>query len=276
VIHICTNGRCPPEAWLERAQYAVDTLRAEPDAGRRAALLKRYRALWGDLKPWLFELSNGKCWYSEAKDVGSFRDVDHFRPKGRVVRADGSEGEGYWWLAVDWKNFRVSCDVCNKLNRGKDGTRGKADHFPLKDENCRATSEGDDLTLEEPYLLDPTIANEALLVSFEQTGRPLPTKPSGWEAERASETIRILHLDQPRFDDVRKQIWNRCRRNIDRVLRHAAQGAGDPDFDDAVEELREMISGEAEFAGAARTCLSKSGHSWADELVAAASTCSCA
>jgi hypothetical protein len=89
------------------------------------------------------------------------------------------------------------------------------------------------------------------------------------------ETIRILHLDQPRFDDARKQVWNRCSRNIGRVLRHAHEGRGNPDFDDAIEELRELISANAEFAGAARSCLAKSGHTWAEELVAASSTCAC-
>jgi uncharacterized protein (TIGR02646 family) len=243
---------------------------------KRAALLKRHRKLWGELKPWLFELSKGKCWYSEAKDVGSFRDVDHFRPKGRVTRADGSESTGYWWLAFDWKNFRVSCDVCNKPNRGEQGTRGKVDHFPLRNEASRATAADDDLAAEEPYLLDPTNARDPHLISFDQTGRPLPTESAGWEAARAVETIRLLHLDQPRFDDARKQIWNRCTRNIRRVSRHAHEGICDPDFDDAVEELREMIAADAEFAGAARMCLAKSGHSWADELVTAASICACA
>ena len=68
------------------------------EGGRKTqqAFLGTKSAIWTELKPVLASLSDGKCWYTEAKDRVSYWEVDHFRPK-----------KVYPWLAFDWANFRL-------------------------------------------------------------------------------------------------------------------------------------------------------------------------
>ena len=94
-----------PAGWQGRADQALADLRNEiaqadaaaraagedPAAARKAAIaagLNRpaRQQIWGDLKPHLSALSNGKCWYSESLNPTSDKNVDHFRPKGRVKK----------------------------------------------------------------------------------------------------------------------------------------------------------------------------------------------
>ncbi len=49
-------------------------------------------------------------------------DVDHFRPKGKVVEDPGHGG--YWWLAYTLSNYLMSCSRCNRVY--------KRDRFPLR------------------------------------------------------------------------------------------------------------------------------------------------
>jgi len=74
------------------------------------------------LKDWLLKFSNGKCWFSEAKDTFSHMDVEHFRPKKSAKDLNGVEREGYWWLTFDWHNYRICGNV---------GNRKKGTFFPL-------------------------------------------------------------------------------------------------------------------------------------------------
>src|SRR5258708_15977722 len=107
-----------PEGWQARADNALNELRGEiakaeaaavaagtdVPAARRAAITagleKNARAkLWQDLAPPLSELSRRKCWYSESLNPMADKNVDHFRPKNRVL--EDAIHEGYWWLAFD-------------------------------------------------------------------------------------------------------------------------------------------------------------------------------
>lgn len=126
-----------------------------------------------DVKEALDKLFHDKCAYCESsyKAVMSAQ-VEHFRPKGRVV--EDSSHKGYWWLASTWTNLLPSCSHCNiseyheihkltveqpyqqKTQSGK-YKLGKYDHFPIGGQ--RAVAEGDDLDLEDAYLIDPTRRN---------------------------------------------------------------------------------------------------------------------
>ena len=73
---------------------------------------------WTKLKPWLFALSHGKCWFTEGRDICSHTDVEHFRPKKEAKELDGSIRDGYWWLAFDYSNFRAAGNVPNRKKGG--------------------------------------------------------------------------------------------------------------------------------------------------------------
>jgi 5-methylcytosine-specific restriction endonuclease McrA len=97
-------------------------------------------ASWGLLKSWLSNLSHKKCWYCEANSRRSPFDVDHFRPKlGVTVDSQPlMDGFGYYWLAYEWWNFRLSCQRCNRPEKIDQTTRrGKWNEFPIESEHTR-------------------------------------------------------------------------------------------------------------------------------------------
>ena len=147
----------PPQDWLDRAARAtaeIEAVRNDRDA--RNQLIERKSAIWGELKDWLLELSNQKCWFSEAKDCFQDWDVEHYRPKKSAKDLDNNERDGYWWLSLDWRNYRI----CGRVGNVKKGT-----FFPVRgiaaDENHRAVVDD-----ELPYLLDPICRTDCLLLSL--------------------------------------------------------------------------------------------------------------
>jgi uncharacterized protein (TIGR02646 family) len=203
-----------PNGWQQRSDKALNELRnevnnAENEAQRTGANIRSARKkaisegldkssrqkIWRDLAPDLAKLQKGKCWYSESKNSGSDKDIDHFRPKNRVD--EDTDHEGYWWLAFDWRNYRYSCQWCNQRRNdiANETDGGKWDHFPISLQSCRAQKEGDKLALEEVDLLDPTDPEDWKLLTFLPNGQPTPAKdPDTREYERAKTSIQVYHL----------------------------------------------------------------------------------
>lgn len=246
MIHININDEKPPEKWCREAKSVTEQLKSSNTPEERKKLIKSNEKLWGKLKCWLLELSHGKCWYSEAKEIFSHYHVDHFRPKER-----------YWWLAFDWRNYRISGGV---------GNIRKGIYFPLREGSFVATGPGCDLRDEIIYLLDLTDPNDVFLLTFDESGFSKPAAFEGtWEHERVEVTIKLLHLDFPPLVDERKRIWTKCLRLISRaenLMRKKPSATRNADLKNILRELREMISVEAELSSTARACLLSSGISW--------------
>jgi len=94
---------------LEEARAAV---LAEPDPDRRNALIERFRTRWTALREAFAAHSHDKCWYVECRNLGTDDDMDHFRPKGGVK--EDPAHPGYYWLAFEWTNLRLSCHRANR------------------------------------------------------------------------------------------------------------------------------------------------------------------
>ena len=224
------------------------------------SLHKQYQHLWGNLKTDLLALSHGKCWYSETRDVYSYRHVDHYRPKNEVKDADGSvrDPDGYWWLAFDWRNYRISGSVGNTF---------KGSFFPLRPYSSPATANHRVVEDEQPMFLDPTDADDYLLLAFDEHGVPAARSGIGaWEKARVDFTIERMKLDFGPLVDERKQVWQRCVRLIGDFLSHqtrynSATGgiASSEGMKAALRELREMIKPESPLSSTAAECLRKSG-----------------
>lgn len=213
-----------PADWQIRATQALNDLRAEivqaettaraaggdPCTARRQAIkagleIPARQQIWRDLAPALGRLTNQKCWYSESRNPTADKNIDHFRPKGGV--AEDATHDGYWWLAFSLRNFRYSSQWCNQRRvdvvNQTDG--GKADCFPLLPDSFRARAEADDITQEDPELLDPTDPDDWKLLTFRPDGRATPTRQEGAvEYQRATTSIDTYHLDcKPLVDDRR-------------------------------------------------------------------------
>ena len=105
--HIPLRKNKPDQAWIDKAAELSERLRLAPDAEARNKIIDDNKEVWGELKEWLLSISHNKCWFSEAKDCFSHFDVEHYRPKKSARDADGTQHEGYWYHAFDWKNFRI-------------------------------------------------------------------------------------------------------------------------------------------------------------------------
>ena len=147
--------------------------------------------LWKNdkVKKFLHQSQYGKCCYCERRrDQKRESDVEHFRPKAKLHK--NPKHSGYWWLAYSWDNLLISCNKCNN----RKGTK-----FPLKDESTRAFSEEDDLTKEEPILINPLTENPEDFIEYDipkdgipkDDNKPLMTKAIG-KCERGDKTINVL------------------------------------------------------------------------------------
>ena len=257
-----------PPNWRERAERATNKLLRLPE-DQRSAFLESHSDIWRDLKPALEELSSRKCWYCEGRTARFDFHVDHHRPKNRVKNKDGTQEQGYWWLAFDYRNFRLACDYCDSLHVGPNGiTRGKADRFPLAPGSIRASSPGSNIEAEVPLLLDPTRPSDPLFLWFLDSGQACPSCTTGLPHQRAKETIDVLNLNDIRVVEERKKLWNDIISLLERGNRTWEQyEKGSPaalrEFEYVIRDIQDRVSLLAEFSATARACLKGSAYPWA-------------
>jgi len=254
-------------AWLADAQALVQQLVAAPDKAARDALIDANDALWGRLRDWLLRLSHDKCWYSEARDLFSVLEVEHYRPKKRCKRSPrGAVGDGYWWLAFDWSNYRL----CGKVGNAK-----KGDFFPLATGSPVATYNGPSILNEIPVLLDPACPGDPDLLSFNEDGACCPHADADQFTNlRVTTTTVRLNLNHGRLKKARQRVWARCWQLIEdcrALAQQLNQAAGPADrerLNQKKEELRRMVRPESEFSSVAKDCLMKSNVGWVRTLAA--------
>lgn len=262
--HIPFDNLDLPDGWVEKVDQLKQVIEsAEPKD--RKELINKNAKLWRDLKETLSEFSNGKCWYCETKEFRSDRVVDHFRPKNRVAERD--DHPGYWWLAFDWTNYRYSCTFCNSLRKSEkdEPAGGKADHFPIIDEQRRACDPDGSIEDEFPYLLDPIRNGDTPLLTFTDDGRAVPcyTDDNSLHYERANQSIELFHLNHPEICEARysicyeiKQLVKEGNRAFSRQEESAdAALVGNESFEGTVRKLRKMVDKNAEYSRAARAIL---------------------
>ncbi len=202
-------GRSDAQPLIDAAEAVRHAIYTAVDAATRKALIKANRERWVAFRPVFQNVFGEKCWYTESRNPGTDDDVDHYRPKGRVAERPGHGG--YWWEALHWRNFRLSCHRANRLRENPEtgDTHGKGDRFPLLDEQQRWRRPGD-VCRERPTLLDPTDPSDPPLLTFEIDGRVAvaPEHANDATAARRIEDSRIyLHLDWPAFVSDRRSLY---------------------------------------------------------------------
>lgn len=257
-----------PQAWLDKVAGLQAELDACVDVTARKAFVRSARAsVWGEIKDELLALSNNKCWYSEAPDAVSDWHVDHYRPKGRALDEDGTEHEGYAWLALDWTNFRIAGSYPNSPHNDDQGvTRGKWDYFPLAAFSARAGWDSRDTQNEICLILDPTKRSDPKLISFDEQGLPHPADPNNPIVRKKVEvSVHYLFLDSPRLIAARKRKWrdtsswieeyqNVCPPDINQCTQQDVQR-----FERHIAKLSELTGPDSPYASTARCCLRVNG-----------------
>jgi hypothetical protein len=255
---IDTESQKPPQAWLQRSDELTRELIRLHQAGDiagRNKLIDDNSQHWGEIKEWLARLSHRKCWFSEARDIYSHLDVEHFRPKKEAKALDGSTRDGYWWLAFDYRNFRLSGNV---------GNRKKGGWFPLRDGSLMATGENHCEESEEPYLLDPTNPFDVTLIVFNEEGlaQPASQDPNSWEYQRAALTIdRLKFNEHEALAEERKRVWQETSRDIEGFLTAVSRTRSGPNpaaiahARSMALKIKERVRPEAELSAVAKICV---------------------
>jgi hypothetical protein len=244
----------PDPAWVADAQVLIKELEDAVDMDARKKIIDDNSAFWGKIKQWLLDLSQQKCWFSEARDCFSHWDVEHFRPKKSALDKDGSKTDGYWWLAFDWTNFRIC---------GNAGNRKKGTYFPVRSGTNRVAF-GGDVRFEDPMLLDPTDVDDPNLLSFNFEGHAIASAGANtdWERERAVYSIERYNLNFPALIDERKLVWSECANRISEYLSELDLYQRDPNnviardrYKQSAKAIRELLKEKKQFSSVARACV---------------------
>ncbi|HEX8069529.1 MAG TPA: hypothetical protein VF546_06235 [Pyrinomonadaceae bacterium] len=182
-----------------------------------------------------------KCFLCESKITHiAYGDVEHFRPKAgyRQDDRDTLHKPGYYWLAYEWGNLFLSCQLCNQ--------QFKRNLFPLSNPSARATSHKDKLDTELPLFIDPSADDPEQFISFR---REVPYAPG--DNPRGKATISGLGLDRQQLNEKRFEYYNALQ--LIYVLAHSDPPM--PESLDAQNFLARAVEDSAEYAAMARDAI---------------------
>ena len=245
MIYIDLLNNPPDKEIIEEGKRLTKELKALPDS-KKAEFIKNHADFWEKLNNYYSSLSHGKCWYTEAKEIGSPYHMDHFRPKNSVDELKRkapcktiNRNKPYWWLAFDWKNYRLSASNPN--------TR-KHTYFPLNEYSVLIPDEGN-IDLECIGLLDPIKKEDVKLLTFDDSGHACAacSDDTSWDAQRVALSVRVYGLNDQSFVDARVEIRKRCIKLMKRITGEGSKDAKE----NALEDLKELMQPDAQLSGVA-------------------------
>lgn len=266
------NSLALPVGWEAKVQSLEAQLLAETDAKKRAELIDKNADAWKEIKQELAKLFNFKCWYTESPQQGTDVDVDHYRPKKRVAEVSDKDKPhpGYWWLAFKLENYRYSCIVANRRRRDveTDKIGGKADHFPILNEQNRAWTPTCDCNEEQPTLLDPCKLTDVALITFKEDGEAMARYNSQTNPrlfQRADVSIDYYHLNHTDFVNARIKLRDEMDdliRDSDRYYKKLETGDATHAhaYETTITTLRKMCNQSAPYSSFCMAYLDKYRH----------------
>ncbi len=268
-IPILENEGNLPEEWKNKSDELLDELVAEENCEKRKLLIEKHKKHWGKLSDWLRGISHNKCWYTEAPIDADYPEVDHYRPKKESLDKDGKKiHDGYWWLAYEWTNYRLSKPVPN---------RKKGAYFPLRRNDRAAICPDDPINDELPLLLDPILQGDCLLMSFTEEGKPIPADDSeAWDKQRVEYSIERYKLDYDPLNQQRKTVWITAISLINEYSKHKKEAnrtgsaAANKLADDKLKQVMKMLRKDSPYSMAAVASLHSTGVPAIQRLVMAA------
>jgi hypothetical protein len=204
--------------------------------------LKDGNKVWSLVKPWLEKLNHNKCWFCDGECDQAEYDVEHFRPKKGITQnhtplmypashhKNGMPLRGYWWLAFDITNYRLSCQYCNRGNSEASISYGKKNDFPLENESSRVLKPDDDLSVEKPLLLDPINSNDTKLLTYLSSGY-------------ASPCAIAINLTEPNILDKKPISFEEINHNQQTLIKRN-QELFQPDIDALIHAGRTKVIGQ--------------------------------
>lgn len=242
----------PYKRWQNDAGKLTQDLYNADSEQNRKNIIDNNQSLWKrpKFREWMVELFHKKCWYTESKEKVSAYHVDHFRPKGRVSDSEGSS-EGYWWIAFDWKNYRIAGQLINVK---------KKDRFPING-TFRASIDDQRIEIEDAQLIDPLDEEDVALISFDESGEVVCAGDiSEKDKKRVEVTNDILGLNKiQNLVEARQEKWSKCHEYINDYLNADKYNNPLRKFKkaNAKIELKKMINEKEEFSAVALACIRK-------------------
>ncbi len=251
------------EDWVKISDQLIDLLKAETCSKKRKVIIKKNSKHWRnpELLEFLKKLSNNKCWYTEARFAAEYPQVEHFRPKS-CARDENWKlcHEGYWWLAFDITNYRLSKPMPNVV---------KGTYFPIRKRRFAALEPTDSVETEDSLFIDPTVEDDCQLIAFNRLGQPEPIgEPpvdlDDWDLKRIEFSIKRYRLDDEDLCNLRKALWqsinerfNEYRRLLNKAKTENNKIAAGQ-ANQVKEELKKFISNpEQEFTSVVRDCFNQ-------------------
>lgn len=261
----------PPKVVAVAIRAQNGLFASTPD--QRKVFIEKKAHVWRAFARYLAKMSYGKCWYSESKDVHSFPDVDHYRPKKSARRSEGEVDDGYPWLAFSWENFRFSSQRANRLSTDEvtDETVGKGDWFPLLANSKIATWDDRCEAVERPVLLDPTKLGDVRLIEVKASGLMGPSKLclGQVQRDRVAQSIKLYGLDLPGIVEARQVAMREAKILIEDIEKtiETADKIGDLGqliadnlpIDEKLSRLQEMTRPQKPFTAAIRAQMREMG-----------------
>jgi hypothetical protein len=288
MIHVDHSRLTLSVEWEKQAEQLARELRAKPKHEQSTFIETNRRKTWGadEVLEELRKIVGNKCWYSETPLEGADPNVDHFRPKGQVREVDTDLqntkelSSGYWWLAFEPLNFRLSSMHANQRRVDMDTEGGKWDYFPVL--GLRAAEGTPYLAIVENLLaLDPCSASDVSLLWFDPDGKPSCSewkrKPNDHDRLRVKITIWLYHLNKNEIEIKRGNHMRQIRTALKQADAQYVlwdRNSMTPNFqakisfDQQIAEIKATLVDKAEFAGAKR-CAARaaiSQYEWIEEF----------
>lgn len=191
------------------------------------------------VKETLRSAQHGKCAFCESPITHvQYGDVEHFRPKKGFLRGGRLMRPGYYWLAYDWDNLLLACQICNQ--------RHKRNAFPLLRGSLRARSHLGSVTKEKPVFIHPAHEDPATDIGFRDH---VPYARNG--SVRGRRTIRGIGLKRRELMEVRERHLQiiRALRDLVRICQPGPERAR------AQALLQSAVQDDAPFAAMVRAFL---------------------
>lgn len=173
---------------------------------------------------------NNKCAYCESQfSHVAYGDVEHYRPKAGYKQSehDPLVQPGYYWLAYDWANLFLTCQICNQ--------KFKRNLFPLADERKRAHSHRHNLNQEKPLLICPS-ENPNRQLSFRE-------EYTVGYSRKGQMTIEIAGLNRDELVEKRREKLQNIKWVVEliNILEVTIQKSATAQVESELRELRTIL-----------------------------------
>lgn len=277
-----------PIGWKKKSRKHLRRLKSKDTQLERRTYIDKNEGYWGAFKESMQEVSNYKCWFSEAPEMVGFFHIEHFRPKKKIVKLHHSINyieldrtnwdEGYWWLSFNWKNYRLSGPSVNSSY--------KKNYFPLSPLSSVSLNFTNNYGLEQNVLIDPCVAGDPGLITFDIDGTAIPSEnevTEKWLFDRADISIKIYGLnDHEPLLNGRKAVLDTCSRllkkandkkkRLDKLKNKTStiyKGLSE-DFSEDCFDLKNMLDptkNGSYFTSMVKARIKSSGYKWVETFI---------